>query len=353
MLNIISMGSIRTPVFAALAAIALLSVDVGAAAGSVPDGWTVREEGLCRFVLKERNLRVAEELAGTCHETAERIFEQLGVDRAPDGASSSVEVRIAADPWDMGDHSPEGMEPPPWSGAVAFPEEGLIILSLRHRDGGPVEDLDVILEHELSHLAMRRALGDAHVPRWFSEGVAIQQSEGSSLDRAGVMWLAAMGDRLLPLDAIDSYPDTQLDVTLAYAQAADFVGYLLRDSGWHGIRVVLNRLRAGDPFEKAFDTAYGSSVARMEKGWRGGMASDWNWLAVVTGSGALWGAIAVLFILAYFSVKRRRRDRLAEMEEEEEPLQRLIQVVDQLEHRTPPAPGKVKIEVDGEIHTVH
>ena len=348
----------------AIALVATLLISAGAAAGPMAPGQRAeRDIGLCRIVADEKNSAVFEELEQTCEEDAGRIFEQLGIDVGAGGEIEVIEVRVVADPWKMVEHSPPGLVPPDWSGAIAYPERGIVIIALRNRDGSPVTDLAEVLEHELSHMAMRTAIGPARVPRWFSEGVAIQQSEGSSIERSRVMWLAAMGDRLLPLEAIERYPAGHTDVTLAYAQAADFVGYLLSDSGWHGIRVVLNRLAAGDDFEDAFETAYDSSVARMEKGWRGEMASDFSWLAVVTGSGALWGAIAILFIMAYFTVRRRGRVRMAEMEEEEEPLERLISVVEKLEKTAgvpagepggaQQSPPKTKIEVDGEIHTLH
>jgi hypothetical protein len=329
-----------------------------------PPGLATIDAGTCRFLLPPQNEGVARKLGPVCSRASGKIFEQLGVEA---GGAPMVEVRIAGTPAGIKDLAVPHAAPPEWSGAVAYPDHGIIVLSLTHGDGRPVEDLEVMLEHELSHLAMRRALGGARVPRWFSEGVAIQQSEGSSLGRSAVLRLAAAGDRLLPLESIENYPTDRADVALAYAQAADFTGHLLGDLGWHGVRVVLNRLRAGDDFEEAFQAAYGGSVARMEREWRRGLREEWNWLALITGSGALWGVIVVLFVAAYVVVLRRQRRRLAQMEAEEAPLERLLSVIHDLEAKAAgshvgggadtaaaaPDNTRTKIEVDGELHTLH
>jgi hypothetical protein len=271
-----------------------------------------------------------------------------------------------ADPAEMSRLAPAGRAPPSWSGAVAYPDHDLVLLSLRHRNGGPVSDLDLVFEHELSHLALRKAVGaDTELPRWLSEGIAIQQSEESSLRRSGVLWWAAFGDELRPLAELEHYPAHPGAVSLAYAEAADFVGFLLRRGGWVELRVLLRRLASGEPFDAAFEFAYGSAVASLEARWREGLVGSSNWAALITGTGALWGLITALFIAAYSAVKRRRRRRLAEMEAEEVAVERLIDVMEKLQQRPPATPSKkprsalpskpvkTKIIIDDEFHTIH
>lgn len=357
------------PTQLAIALGAALSIwSIGALAGPPPpppDGYLQVDRELCRFVVPERNASVTGELVPVCDEELPRIFTQLGVDvPAPD--RDPIEVRVVADPADMSRLAPEGQAPPSWSGAVAYPDHNLVLLSLRHRSGGPVGDLDLVFEHELSHLALRKAVGaDTELPRWLSEGIAIQQSEESSLSRSGVLWWAAFGDELRPLEELEHYPAHPGAVSLAYAEAADFVGYLLRRGGWVELRVLLRRLAAGEPFHEAFEFAYGTGVAHLEAKWREGLVGSSNWAALITGSGALWGLITALFIFAYSAVKKRRRRRMAEMEAEEAAVERLIDVMEKLQQqpsstsskKSPSAlPGKsvkTKIFVDDEFHTIH
>jgi hypothetical protein len=349
-------------------ALGLLVLASGASAAQLPappSGYLEIDKGACKFVVPERNASVTGELVSVCDEALPRIFAQLGVE-LPEGEARAVEIRVVADPSEMDALAPAGRAPPEWSGAVAYPDLNLVLLSLRHRSGGPVADLDLVLEHELSHLALRKAVGTAtRVPRWLSEGIAIQQSEQSSVQRNGVLWWASFGDKLKPLDQLQRYPEHPGAVSLAYAEAADFVGLLLRRGGWVEMRVLLRRLSRGEPFDEAFELAYGDDLASLERQWREELAGSSNWAALVTGTGALWGLITTLFIVAYLAVKRRRRRRLAEMEAEESAVDRLIDVMETLKHKAddkpskrpppgkPPESVKTKIIVDGDFHTLH
>ena len=351
--------------FAVLALTILLPLSISADSGPIPEGFEVIDSEGCRFVVRPANSEVVRELTATCTDGADRIFAQLDVTRdSSDMSPATIEVRIVSEPAEMALVVPKGAAPPAWSHAVAYPEWGMVVLPLRHRDGRPVEDLDIVLEHEISHLALRRALEGKHVPRWFSEGIAVIQSEGTSLNRSGVLWWAAFTDSLTPLREIERYPESHTAVTLAYAQAADFVGYLLREGGWFTMRVLLRYMRRGSTFEEAFESVYGRSVPQMEKRWRERLTGGWGWLSLLTGAGAIWGAITLLFILAYISTRRRQRQRLAQMEEEEEPIERLIGVIENLEERAPDPRIRKNltdtvgtkdsvVKIDGKTHTLH
>ncbi|MFO8071587.1 MAG: peptidase MA family metallohydrolase [Polyangia bacterium] len=356
-----------------IAAAALAAPGAAARAGpdlSVPEGYTSFEAGPCQIAVPRRNAKLAEDLGAFCRSAAPPIFRQLGAPDAVDRAS--IRVRVVARPQDIESVSPPGMHPPDWSGAVAFPRYGLVVLSLRHRSGGPVGNLEAVLEHELSHLALRRSLPPGtEVPRWLSEGIAVLQSEGSSLGRKSILWRAALGDELMPLEAIERYPGRAGRVPLAYAQSADFVGFLLRDEGWPGIRALLQSIAKEAELEQAFLEVYGRPLAEAESDWRSELSDDWRWVALVTGSGALWGAMTLLFVAAYLAVRRRRKRRLEEMAAEEEPVERLIGVMEELRRQAELEGGsarmpdrfegdqksrrrvKTKVVVDGEIHTLH
>ena len=338
--------------------VAIVSFSAGSAFAKnieIPDGYKSHNRGGCRVVVPKRNTGIVGELLTTCEQTRKRVFRQIGL--SPEQAPSPVEVRIVGEPAHMKEVVPQGMAPPEWSGAVAYPELGLIILALRNSMGSPVRDLDVVLEHEMSHLAVRKALEGARVPRWLSEGIAVQQSEKSSFRRMWIVWLAARGNSLLPLESIERYPENIDQINLAYAQAADFTGFLLRREGWLGIRILLRKCARSIPFEEAFEFAFRDDISSLEKEWHAGLKTRWNWLPLLTGTGALWGAIVILFLIAYALAKRKFRMRLREMARQEELIDRLTDFnkgesgtklhVASIGH--PPT----KIRVDDEIHTLH
>jgi hypothetical protein len=311
-------------VAALLATLIIVALPLGA--GAEP-----ADPGVCRFEVPPARAGVAETLAESCGERGREIFSELGLRGEGAGGPEPVVVRVVGDPAEIAGASPRGAVPPPWSIAIAYPAARLVVLALRDRDGHPVEHLDIELEHELSHIALRDALRGADVPRWLSEGIAVQQSERSSMARRSALTLAALGGRVPSLAAIHDYPEGGAAVALAYARAADFVGFLLREGGWHAIRVVLNRLRRGDSLDDAFETAFGRTPAELDAAWRDALSDDASWVAVVTGSGALWGLATALFVLAYFRSRRLRRRKLEAMGAAEESIERLVRTAERLE----------------------
>jgi hypothetical protein len=324
----------------------------------MPKGFVERHTGFCKVVVRPQNWAVVSELDEVCGEDIEHIYSTLGQDLKKTG--DLVEIRVVSSPEEMKTVAPEETPPPPWSGAVAYPQYGLVIIPLRNHLGSPILDLTTVMKHELSHLALRQGLKDAKVPRWFSEGVAIHLSEKSSIERHWLVWLAARRNGLLPLSEIEQYPE-QSEINLAYAEAADFFGNLLDDGGWGAVRAVIRRVREGSEFEEAILYAYNQSLASLEQSWRSDLGSRWQWVPLITGTGAVWGGIVGLFFLAYTMAKRRRKKKMKEMESEEAAIEQVITTIDELKKRALPAAPKAKakervptkIRVDDEIHTLH
>jgi hypothetical protein len=337
----------------------LLAICLSAVAAlPVPPGYVQRDAAPCRFVAPERNAGIADELGPACRGEVPRIYRQLGLVRRA-AQMRPVEVRVVADPVDMHAVGPRGAAPPGWSGAVAYPDLDLVILSLHHKSGAPTSDLEAMLLHEVSHVALRKALKGAEVPRWLTEGVAIEQSEPLSVRRYWTLMIGSQGGALLPLSRMDRrYPTNETQVDLAYAEAADFTAFLLTRGGWPGVRALVEKVAAGRPFAAAVADVYGRSVKDLERDWRRALANRVGLVPLVAGTGMIWGLMVVLFLAAYAVVRRKRRRRLAEMEREEEAL--LARIAPRPAPRpVPPVPRslrrlvKTKILVDGKYHTLH
>ena len=138
-------------------------------------------------------------------------------------------VRVARNPREMREMAPVGYPPPEYATGVAYPAWGVILLTMSAPDSWHPPDLEVVLVHELSHIALYRAVAGRRVPRWFGEGVAIHQSEVRLLPRMESLLRAAAQHSMLRLSELsDRFPDRPHDVNTAYAQSADIVGFLLR-----------------------------------------------------------------------------------------------------------------------------
>jgi hypothetical protein len=343
------------PAFAALLAVGLCPA--GSRAATIVSG-------ICRFEIDANREGVAEALEKSCTERAGEIFSELGLSRAKGASPKPVTIRVVGDPAEIGSVSPKGTNPPPWSIAVAYPAARLVVLALRDRDGRPTEHLDIELEHELSHIALRDAVQGVEVPRWLSEGIAVQQSERSSMARRSSLLLAALGGNVGSLAALHDYPRGDTAVALAYAQAADFVGFLVHEGGWHAVRVALHRLRQGDDLDEAFEAAFGRTPKELDAKWRDQLSGGSSWVAIATGSSALWGLATLLFALAYVRTRQQRRRRFEEMGAAEESIERLVRTAERLEAAAAlsrpeersgdGSPGaRANVEVDGSLHTLH
>lgn len=126
--------------------------------------------------------------------------------------------------------------------------------------------------HEVTHAAIHDAAGDA-VPRWFDEGVAMWMEGGLRGRRRKVRLLAAR--KALPIlqqvsGRLESY-ETDLSGEAAdtlYVIAGDFVVHLVDRLGASWVRRLLDRLRGGEEFLRAFRHVTGRRLQDAEREWR-------------------------------------------------------------------------------------
>jgi hypothetical protein len=207
----------------------------------------------------------------------------------------------------------------------------LALLALQAPETWEAPDLTELLRHELTHLALTDAVGGHHVPRWFDEGFAVHESGELPVARFWALWDATVSKRLLPLADLDrSFPMDRYDVNVAYAESADFVRFLMRDADRARYGSLVDRVRAGVPFARALEDAYGTDVAKLEYEWREDRSRRFGLAPILTGSGLLWVVIAGLMVAAWMKRRRRAQATLAQWAREEAEQQARAQA--------PPAP---------------
>lgn len=270
--------------------------------------------GGCRFEVPQRHIGIVDELSPACGARLDEMRAQLGADpeREP------IPVRVVVRSEDLLGAAPPSAHVPKWAAAYAVPSLPLVVVALRNHQGAPNLELSESLSHELSHVVMYEVLKGKEVPRWFSEGVAVQQSEPLPIERFLVLLAALRGRRLVPLAQLERYPVHAGHVNLAYAEAADFVGFLLRREGWMGVRHALRRTAAGDDFQRGIGTAFHADLAQLERLWLRGLPTTATWIQLLTGDGLLWGFASMLLILAYIGARKRHRLAMARLAAEDE-----------------------------------
>src|SRR5262249_41491486 len=150
-------------------------------------------------------------------------------------------------------------EVPSGAPAVAFREHRLVVMSLSLGLGGEPPDLEERLRHALAHLALDEAVNGHDLPPWFHEGFAVHFSGEASAQRAEALCLAALHDRIIGLAAVDArFPEGAAGPSLPVAQAADFLRFLLERPRKDRFSALIERLRAGDPLDRALPAALGA-----------------------------------------------------------------------------------------------
>jgi len=269
-----------------------------------------------------------------------------------------VEVRLARSPEDMSALAPVGYPPPRYAVGVAYSSLHLIVISLREPRTAEGTDLPEVLRHELAHVALFDATQGHHVPLWFNEGFAVQASGEQAWNRWHTLWSATMSKSLLPLEDLDkSFPDENQQVSIAYAESADFVRYLQRDEDRARFGSLIERVRKGTPFDRALSDAYGDSTRILEYQWREELDKRMSYWPMLTGSSMLWSLIVVILAVAYVRRRKKAKETLARWEKEEAEEDRLrAAVVEAAQEESAPAPRASVIPAvqhDGEWHTLH
>jgi hypothetical protein len=244
-----------------------------------------------------------------------RITEELGASIEP-----TLDIRVARNPEEMRALVGETTPLPGYADGIAFPESGLVLLTLTDPDTFLRPDLQTVLAHELSHVALHRAVHGASIPRWFSEGVAVQQSEEGSFGRTRTLWEGTLRGNLIAFDRLTKgFPTRREEVDLAYAQSADFVGHMLAGKDERSrFRSLLMRLRDGTAFPAAVEAAYYVPMTYMEREWRTDLQQRFGrWPMLYLGFTSLWVLAAMVLTVGYLRARARHRSTLERWEADE------------------------------------
>lgn len=341
---------------ALLAATLAFSAPVHADDFELPPGYVSVQQGQVQWVFPESLESRIVPLRQTYRQAWNRVVDDLGVPLEP-----GLVIRIARNPQEMQRLAPRGLSPPQYAAGVAYPSRGLILLTLSAPNSWEPPELEAVLTHELSHIALFRAVRGHPVPRWFSEGLAIYQSAEFRIARMRTLLEGAVLHEIVPLNQLsERFPDRPYKVNIAYAQSADVVGYLRRDDlDEEHFRELVAELGQGVPFDEALSASYGWTPTGLERAWRQSLRKRYRWAPIFFGGTTIWSLMALLVVVAWH---RRRKDsagRLRKMEAEERFAEWQQTLVDEQASPGSNEAGSLserevpKVEHDGESHTLH
>ena len=269
-----------------------------------------------------------------------------------------VEVRIARNAEDMAALAPRDVPYAAYASGVAYPSLHLVLLSLTAPIGAEATDLPEVFRHELSHIALGDAVHGQHVPHWFDEGLALNESGEKWFARLETLWRATLSRTILPLSDLDrSFPVENYEASIAYAESGDFVRFLLRDGDRLRFWTLIERVQTGQPFERALADAYGTDLRKLEYQWREDIAKRYTFWPVLFSGSLLWVVASGMLVVGYIRKKRRDRATLARWEQEDAPYavphRSVADEVSAIPDAVKAVPGLPKVEHEGGWHTVH
>ena len=348
--------------WAVLCAIAVTVISVGGAAQdapelslpATPDGYHTERLRSVTWTYPDAERDRVEAIIETFDEHWAKLSNDFGV---PIG--DELVIRVARNPREMRAMAPLGHPPPEYATGVAYSRWGVILLTMSAPQSWEPPDLEVVLVHELSHVALYRAVLGNAVPRWFNEGVAIQQSEVRLLPRMESLLRAAAQRSMLRLSELDDrFPDRPHEVNVAYAQSADVVGFLRRSNNdERRFHRLIQSLRNGETFDTALATGYGWTRIGLERQWRDSLRTRYRIVPALFAGSTIWVAAAILVVFAYRRRRRYHHMKLQQMAYREQ--------LEALTAASQPPPALVShadvatdagvpiVEHDGESHTLH
>ncbi|MEE2787631.1 MAG: peptidase MA family metallohydrolase [Myxococcota bacterium] len=257
------------------------------------------------FEWDARSQSEAQALMARAPQHKTRIYGELGVKDAP-----VIRVVVAESRAAMLEkaESENGHRPPEWAAGLAYPRKGHIYLHASVH----IDELEETFIHELSHVALGRVADSKPIPRWFSEGLAIWQSESFSWERMRLLTEAASMDRLFRLAQLErGFPSNAHRAGVAYAQAVHFVGYLHQIGGQSTFHTFIDRLRRGDQsFQVALESSYETSLRSLERDWLNTLRVRWGWVSVIFNENSLWIFASVLLIIGWRRRSKEKKRRL-------------------------------------------
>jgi hypothetical protein len=274
-----------------------------------------------------------------------------------------VELRVAGDPEGMAALAPRDAPPFEYASAMAYSNDHLILISMQAPGTAESVDLPVTFRHELTHIALYDAVLGHHLPRWFDEGLAVFESGEAGHARSEALRQASLSRSLLPIEELDRFPSKGYEVSVAYAESADFVRFLARSPDKARFASLVDRVREGTPFDRALGDAYGAGLRTLDYEWREELSKRFSPLTALADGAFVWVILAALMGIAWYRRRRARKEKIDEWEREDATREALLRAVHAREipdegaaqtgepaTMRPPVP---MVEHEGTWHTLH
>ncbi len=207
-----------------------------------------------------------------------------------------------------------------WAVGCAFPLSRRIVIQNPRVIIDRKFQLSQVLRHEIVHIAFgqrtKSTIGD--IPLWFIEGIAIYLSGEWAPHRHDVMFEHILSKSIIPLaDLSEQFPTPERKAQLAYAESLNAVAWLTKTAGEEKLWEVIDLLSVGNDLNTAYKQAIGWDLATFDAAWQASLSERYRWAALFSNSYLFWGSLGLVFILVYIWRRRRTRQQLVALEQQE------------------------------------
>ncbi|MCB9743381.1 MAG: hypothetical protein H6740_12335 [Alphaproteobacteria bacterium] len=284
-----------------------------------------------------QDIRTIDRLADHAAKAVPRIAEQLGV-----GTGPRMRVVLAAD--EQGFFAMQPGRAPLWADGTAWPHQALVFLKSPRARPGTAPPLEVVLDHEITHVLLGQAFGHEPVPTWLQEGLAQWIAGEYGPDTVRRLSRASLSGGLLTLDDLKyGFPADPVRANLAYAQSADLIAFIASEHGESAIHDLVEEMARGTPVNAAFRKATGAFAHELDAEWRSRLESKGFGLSLLAEETLWFGLGAPVLVLGWLGVRRRNRRRKEQWAEEEAQRERLVRAM----RPKPQGPAPRPVPLDG------
>lgn len=229
-------------------------------------------------------------------------------------------VRVYVAPDESRFDSLTGGRAPEWGAGVAFPLDEVIVLPGYVSGRTGTHTLPQTLRHELAHVALQRHLGNAIVPRWFTEGYATWAAGEFTDEQGWKLRLALLTGRAPRLDSLTlDWPLIAGDAETAYLLSASAVRYLASLGEAETFTRFLDAWSGNGDFEASLRAVYLLASPQFERLWRRHVRDRYGWLYIAAQTLFVWAVLSLLVVALWLIRRRRDRQRMEQLRRTEPP----------------------------------
>ncbi len=206
---------------------------------------------------------------------------------------------------------------PDWGVGVAIPSRNYISV-LAPAGKNMNMPFEMVVRHELAHIAVNKRVDGKRIPRFMDEGFAMmfahQWGFGDDVTIASAQISGSLYE-LWEIDGVNMLNSAQ--ARIAYAQSYLAVKYIFDVFGKETFQDLLDGFRDGKSRNEIFRQVLGTDFAGFDKMFADHLKSNYHWLMIFTNPIVLWIGVVLLFLLGFILIRKRNKDIYKKWEEEE------------------------------------